>query len=93
METVKKAPAKRGRKQDNSGPPNVSACIWMEWRGQGVDVEGRDELAAAVEEHVTAMDAHFELRDVVEVGPFVIQYVGVTATIDGQRVASDDDAF
>lgn len=42
METVKKAPAKRGRKQDNSGPPNVSACIWMEWRGQGVDGEGRD---------------------------------------------------
>jgi hypothetical protein len=57
--------------------------------GLGLDVEGRDTMLQKVGDFIAAADAHYEVADVIEHGPFVVAFARSTGNIDGQRMAWD----
>ena len=57
--------------------------------GLGLDVEGRDTVLQKVGDFVEAVDARYEVAEVIEHGPFVVAFTRSTGNIDGQRMAWD----
>jgi hypothetical protein len=57
--------------------------------GLGVDVEGRDTVLDRISAFVQQADAHYDVEDVIEHGPFVVAFTRSTGTLDGQRMAWD----
>ena len=52
-----------------------------------MDVEARETMLQKVGDFIAAADAHYEVADVIEHGPFVVALARSTGNIEGQRVA------
>lgn len=55
--------------------------------GLGVEVTGRDQIKETISRFIADVDPHYEVRHVVDEGPFTVAFCHVTATVDGQRVS------
>ena len=55
--------------------------------GLDLDVEGRETMMQRIGDFIEEADAHYELDEVVEHGPFVVAFAPAAGTIQGQRMA------
>ena len=57
--------------------------------GLALELEGRDAVRDRVGAFLQQADAHYDLEEVVEHGPFAVAFVRSTGMVDGQRMSWD----